>query len=77
MKVLLDVNVVLDVLLQRQQWLADAQAVWDAAAGGRLECCLCNRLRIVIDLCRPHSVPIRHACLDVHLGHTSRRPGDR
>jgi predicted nucleic acid-binding protein len=41
MKVLLDVNVVLDVLLQRQQWLADAQAIWDAAGDGRLECCLC------------------------------------
>jgi predicted nucleic acid-binding protein len=41
MKVLLDVNVVLDVLLQRQPWLADAQAVWDTASDGRLECCLC------------------------------------
>jgi predicted nucleic acid-binding protein len=41
MKVLLDVNVVLDVLLERQQWLLDAQAVWDAASDSRLECCLC------------------------------------
>ena len=40
MRVLLDVNVVLDVLLQRQEWLADAQSVWDAADDGRLECCL-------------------------------------
>jgi predicted nucleic acid-binding protein len=35
MKVLLDVNVVLDVLLQRHDWLAQAQAIWDAAESGR------------------------------------------
>lgn len=40
MKVLLDVNVVLDVLLQREEWLADAQAIWDAADAGTLDCCL-------------------------------------
>jgi predicted nucleic acid-binding protein len=42
MKVLLDVNIVLDVLLQRQPWLADAEAIWDAASDGRLNCCLCG-----------------------------------
>lgn len=40
MKVLLDVNVVLDVLLERQAWLAEARAIWDAAEAGHLECCL-------------------------------------
>lgn len=40
MKVLLDVNVILDVLLQRPEWLADAQAVWDAADGAQLHSCL-------------------------------------
>ena len=40
MKVLLDVNVVLDVLLQRHPWVSDAQEIWDAAHDGRLECCL-------------------------------------
>jgi len=40
MKVLLDVNVVLDVVLQRQEWLAEAQAIWDGAEAGTLECCL-------------------------------------
>jgi predicted nucleic acid-binding protein len=40
MKVLLDVNVVLDVLLQRQPWLNDAQSIWDAAVHGHLDCCL-------------------------------------
>lgn len=40
MRVLLDVNVVLDVLLQRHPWLADAQVIWDAAEDGRLDCCI-------------------------------------
>jgi len=40
MKVLLDVNVVLDVLLQRQEWLAEAQSIWDAAETGSLDYCI-------------------------------------
>lgn len=40
MKVLLDTNVVLDVLLQRGEWAAAAQAVWDASDAGRLESCV-------------------------------------
>lgn len=40
MRILLDVNVVLDVVLQRQEWLADAQAIWNAAAAETLDCCL-------------------------------------
>lgn len=40
MKVLLDVNVVLDVLLEREQWLAEAKVIWDSAEEGDIECCL-------------------------------------
>ena len=34
MRVLLDINVVLDVLLARQPWFADAAQVWDAHRNG-------------------------------------------
>jgi len=34
--ILLDTNVVLDVLLQREPWLADAQALWQAVDEERL-----------------------------------------
>ena len=30
MKVLIDANVILDVLLNRSPWVTDSQAVWDA-----------------------------------------------
>lgn len=36
MNVLLDMNVVLDVLLNRSPWVADASAVWNAQPGGKL-----------------------------------------
>jgi predicted nucleic acid-binding protein len=36
MRVLLDTNVVLDVLLCRGQWLAEAQRIWRACAAGEL-----------------------------------------
>jgi predicted nucleic acid-binding protein len=34
MKVLFDLNVVLDVVLNRQPWVADSRQVWDAHLGG-------------------------------------------
>ncbi len=37
MKVLLDLNVVLDVILNRQQWVAEASKVWDAHSSGDIE----------------------------------------
>jgi predicted nucleic acid-binding protein len=36
MNVLLDLNVVLDVILQRQPWLAEATAVWNAHHRGQI-----------------------------------------
>jgi predicted nucleic acid-binding protein len=36
MRVLLDTNVVLDVLLSRNRWLDDAKAIWQAADEGRI-----------------------------------------
>lgn len=40
MKVLLDTNVVLDVLLRRGEWLAEAEAIWQASLDGSLESCI-------------------------------------
>lgn len=37
MKVLLDTNVVLDVLLEREPFLADSKAVWQACDDGRIQ----------------------------------------
>ncbi len=37
MKVLVDLNVVLDVILQRQPWLNSSQAIWDANCRGRID----------------------------------------
>jgi predicted nucleic acid-binding protein len=39
-KVLLDTNVVLDVLLSRLPWVAEAESLWRAAADGHLICCV-------------------------------------
>ncbi len=36
MKVLLDINVVLDVLLNRLPWVSEAAAVWDAHGAGQV-----------------------------------------
>jgi predicted nucleic acid-binding protein len=36
MKVLLDTNIVLDVLLERAEWLAEAETIWRASSDGRL-----------------------------------------
>lgn len=40
MRVLLDTNVVLDVLLQRGEWLAEAEQIWQANATGKLIGCV-------------------------------------
>jgi predicted nucleic acid-binding protein len=37
MKVLLDLNIVLDVVLSRQPWLGEASAVWNAHHSGAFE----------------------------------------
>jgi predicted nucleic acid-binding protein len=37
MKVLLDINVVLDLLLNRVPWATDAAAIWDAHRNGQLQ----------------------------------------
>ena len=36
MNVLIDLNIVLDVILQRQPWLTEATAIWDAHVQGRI-----------------------------------------
>ncbi|MGH2514669.1 MAG: type II toxin-antitoxin system VapC family toxin, partial [Ktedonobacterales bacterium] len=37
MRILFDINVVLDVLLKRDPWRAEASQLWDAVAQGKLE----------------------------------------
>ena len=39
MKVLLDVNVLADLFLKREEWLTDAVAIWEANRTGRISCC--------------------------------------
>ena len=36
MKVLIDTNVVLDILLERSEWVEDAERIWQASRDGRL-----------------------------------------
>lgn len=38
MRVLLDTNVVLDVLLSRTPWMIEAAEIWQAGLDGKLEC---------------------------------------
>jgi hypothetical protein len=40
MRVLLDANVVLDVLLERQPFATEAQQIWDASDEGRFDGCI-------------------------------------
>ena len=40
MKVLLDVNVLADLFLKREEWLTDAVAIWEANRSGRIQCCV-------------------------------------
>jgi predicted nucleic acid-binding protein len=40
LRVLLDTNVVLDVLLRRSPWLTEAESIWQASQDGRLETCI-------------------------------------
>ena len=40
MKVLLDLNVVLDVVLNRQPWADDAKQIWNAHMSGAIDGCL-------------------------------------
>lgn len=38
MRVLLDTNVVLDVLLKRAPWMKEAEVIWQAGLDGKLQC---------------------------------------
>jgi hypothetical protein len=40
MKVLLDTNILLDVLLLRSPWMAQSQLIWKASDEGRIEGCI-------------------------------------
>lgn len=40
MKLLLDVNVVLDLLLDRKPWSDDAAVLWRVHTAGRVEACV-------------------------------------
>jgi predicted nucleic acid-binding protein len=71
MHILFDVNVVLDVLLKREPWRAEARELWDAAAVGTIEGYLApTTITTIYYLARKlpgGAEPARHAvqaCLD-------------
>jgi predicted nucleic acid-binding protein len=40
LRILIDTNIILDMLLRRGVWLASASAIWQASADGRLISCI-------------------------------------
>ncbi len=69
MRVLLDTNVVLDVLLNRQPWVADAGAIWAACDQGRLDgfVTASSMTDIFYIARRASSLPTAHAAVQVCL----------
>lgn len=71
-RALLDTNVILDVLLKRGEWLADAEAVRQANLGGRLEGCItASSLTDIYYLARkivgrPSALEMVRDCLSVY-----------
>lgn len=54
--ILLDTNIVLDVLLEREEWLADSEAVWSLVEKGRVRGYLAaHSFTTVAYLARKHS----------------------
>jgi predicted nucleic acid-binding protein len=41
MRILLDTNVILDVLINREPWVTDAAQIWRMCSDGRLNGCVC------------------------------------
>lgn len=85
MKVLLDVNIVLDVLLAREPWRGDAEAVWAACdaggAAGHLAAITVTTVFYLVEKSTPKGKAIE--AIDVCLkafdcpggtGHAPRRP---
>ena len=70
MKILLDTNVVLDVLLRRETWLADAERLWEAAEQGHVHAHVCaSSITDIFYICRKlvgveAARGIVRACLD-------------
>jgi predicted nucleic acid-binding protein len=70
MRILLDTNVVLDVLLQRGQWLTEANRIWQANAAGELVACItASALTDIYYVSRrlagqPQARDVIRACLD-------------
>lgn len=58
MRILLDANVVLDVLLEREPFVDDARRVWEAADEGAFEACIATfTLPTIHYICRRHAGP--------------------
>lgn len=70
MRVLLDTNVILDILLQRHPWLAQAQVIWAASATGAIELCIsASTLTDIYYIARKHvghtaALQAIRSCLD-------------
>src|SRR4051812_38433355 len=69
MKLLLDTNVVLDFLLNRQPWANDAAAIWDAHQQGKLTAVIAAfSLPTIFYIARRHAgVPAAFRAIDVCL----------
>jgi predicted nucleic acid-binding protein len=56
MRILLDTNIVLDVLLDRQPFVDDSRRVWDAADQGAFEACVAGfTLPTIHYICKRHA----------------------
>jgi predicted nucleic acid-binding protein len=62
MRVLLDTNVILDLMLERDPWRAEAEAIAEAGADGRLQAHACassiTDIFYISDLDPHHAAPI-------------------
>jgi predicted nucleic acid-binding protein len=69
MRVLLDTNIVLDVLLNRQPFVTDSRALWQAADTGKFIACIATfTIPTIHYICRRHAgKPAADAAVDLCL----------
>lgn len=67
MKALLDINVVLDVLLVRQPWFADASQDWDAHVKGRIKAAVASFTVPAVFYIVRRQTDLHHANDAVHI----------
>jgi predicted nucleic acid-binding protein len=69
MRILFDTNIILDVLLNRDPFVADSQQLWQAADAGILEACIASfTIPTIHYICRKHAgKPAADAAVDYCL----------